>query len=166
MPNSHASDEQQEQAAESRQRDLGAELEQMEERFKRAAADLDNYRKRAARELERLVTERGDAALRDWLEVLDGVDRALRQNPGQPLLEGLRPVLDQMESILARQGVRRIGAPGETFDPTRHEAIEVRETEEAPDRTILDVLRSGYARGDRVLRPAQVVVARAPQPET
>jgi molecular chaperone GrpE len=166
MPNSRASEDQQEQAPDSAERDLNAELAQMEDRFKRAAADLDNYRKRAARELQRLVEERGDAALLEWLEVVDGVDRALAQKPENPLREGLRAVLDQMESIFARQGIRRIGAVGEPFDPTRHEAVEVRDTEEAPDRTIVDVLRSGYARGDRVLRPAQVVVARAPQPQT
>ena len=164
MPNSHASEQQHEQATEPREeRDLQAELAQMEDRFKRALADLDNYRKRSARELERLVAERGDAALADWLEVVDGVERALRQKPENPLYDGLRAVLDHMEATLARQGVHRIGEVGEGFDPTRHEAIEVRETAEVPDRTVVDVLRSGYARGDRVLRPAQVAVARAPQ---
>jgi molecular chaperone GrpE len=159
MPSSHASEEQQHQ-----QDDLSAELERMEDRFKRAVADLDNFRKRSARELDRLVTERGDALLRDWLEVVDGIERALRQQPEGPLQEGLRAVLDQMDAVLERQGVRRFGDVGEPFDPSRHEAIQVVETADAPDRTVLDVARSGYARGDRVLRPAQVVVARAPQP--
>jgi molecular chaperone GrpE len=165
MPSSRASEEQREQPAESTERDLAAELEQMEDRFKRAAADLDNYRKRATRELERLVGERGDAMLRDWLEVVDGLDRALRQKPENPLYDGLRAVLDQVESILERQGVRRIGTPGDPFDPNRHEAVEVRESPDAPANTVLEVLRSGFARGDRVLRPAQVVVARRPKPE-
>jgi molecular chaperone GrpE len=165
MPSSRASEEQREQPAESTERDFAAELEQMEDRFKRAAADLDNYRKRATRELERLVGERGDAMLRDWLEVVDGLDRALRQKPEKPLYDGLRAVLDQVESILERQGVRRIGTPGDPFDPNRHEAVEVRESGDAPANTILEVLRSGFARGDRVLRPAQVVVARRPKPE-
>jgi molecular chaperone GrpE len=142
-----------------------AELAAMEDRYKRALADLDNYRKRAARDLERLVAERRDALLRDWLEVVDGIERALRQQPDTQLYEGLRAVLEQMEGILARQGVQRIGAAGERFDPARHEAIEVRETGDVPDRTVVEVLRSGFAIGDRVLRPAQVVVSRAPQPE-
>jgi molecular chaperone GrpE len=156
MPSSRASEE-------TPERDLTAELAQMEDRFKRALADLDNYRKRAARELERLVEERGDAALREWLEVVDGVERALQQQPENPLYEGLQAVLEHMDSVLARQGVRRIGEAGEPFDPTKHEAVEVRETEEAPDRSVVAVVRSGYARGDRVLRPAEVVVARAPR---
>jgi molecular chaperone GrpE len=160
MPSSHASEEQQQQLHGN---DLAAELERMEDRFKRAVADLDNFRKRSARELERLVTERGDAILRDWLEVVDGVERALRQQPDGPLYEGLRAVLEQMDAILEREGVQRIGERGEPFDPSRHEAIQVIETAEAPDRTVVDVARSGYARGDRVLRPAQVVVARAPE---
>jgi molecular chaperone GrpE len=163
MPSSHASEQQQDQASEATGRDLQAELEQMEDRFKRALADLDNYRKRSARELERLVTERGDAVLRDWLEVVDGVERALQQTPDTPLYDGLRAVLEHMDAVLERHGVRRIGERGEPFDPNRHEAVDVRETDEAADRTVVEVLRSGYARGDRVLRPAQVVVARAPQ---
>jgi molecular chaperone GrpE len=162
MPSSHASEEQQ-QATESAERDLQAELARMEDRFKRAAADLENYRKRSARELERLVAERGDRALLEWLEVVDGVERALRQKPENPLYDGLLAVLEHMDAVLARQGVKRFGEAGEPFDPSLHNAVEVRETDEAPDRTILEVVRSGYARGDRVLRPAEVVVARAPR---
>jgi molecular chaperone GrpE len=126
-------------------------------------ADLDNFRKRSARDLDRRVTERGDAILQDWLEVVDGVERALRQQPEGPLHDGLRAVLDQMESLLERQGVHRIGDAGEPFDPSRHEAIQVVESSDAPDRSVIDVARSGYVRGDRVLRPAQVVVARTPR---
>ena len=165
MPSSRASERPQEPASgtEAAERDLQAELEQMEDRFKRALADLDNYRKRSARELERLVTERGDALLRDWLEVVDGVERALQQTADTPLYDGLRAVLEHMDSVLERHGVRRLGERGEPFDPNRHEAVDVHETDQAPDRTVVEVLRSGYARGDRVLRPAQVVVARAPQ---
>jgi molecular chaperone GrpE len=175
MPSSRASDhpqqrdhapEQPEQPeAQAPERDLNVELAQMEDRFKRAVADLDNYRKRAAREVERLSGERSDRVLLEWLEVIDALDRATAHTAEGPLREGLQAVLEQMESILARQGVRRVGEPGERFDPSRHEAVEVRETDEAPPRTVVAVLRSGFARGDRVLRPAQVVVSRAPQPQ-
>ena len=147
------------------ERDLEAELAQMEDRFKRAAADLDNYRKRVGRDIERLVTERRDVLLREWFEVLDTLDRALAQSPDGPASEALAAVREQMESVLARHDVHRVGAVGEPFDPSRHEAVEVRETGEAPDRTVVAVARSGFARGDHVLRPAQVVVARAPQPQ-
>jgi molecular chaperone GrpE len=153
------------QAEQPRERDLAAELAQMEDRYKRALADLDNFRKRTARDLERVVAERRDAVTLGWLEAVDAVERALRQQPENPLYEGLRAVLDQMESILARQGVQRIGTPGERFDPQRHEAIDMRETDEVPPQTVVDVARSGFATNDRVLRPAQVVVARAPRRE-
>jgi molecular chaperone GrpE len=134
---------------------------QLEDRYKRALADLDNYRKRSVREVDRRVAESREALVRDWLEAVDAVDRALVMEPENPLAEGLRMVLEQMEAILARQGVQRIGARGEQFDPERHEAVGVRETDEAPDRTVLDVARSGYAIGDRVVRPAEVIVSRS-----
>ena len=167
MPSSRASDATEERtdapedpgAAEQRGPDAAAlseELARAEDRHKRALADLDNYRKRSARE----------GVIRDWLDVVDSVERALRMEPEAPLFEGLRAVLEQIEGVLARQGVERIGAVGERFDPERHEAISVQETDEVDDRTILQVARSGFAIGDRVLRPAQVVVSRRRQAET
>ena len=136
---------------------LSDELAASEERYKRALADLDNYRKRTARDLERHRIEIRDELSRDWLEVIDSVERALRTAPED---EGLRAILEHMEGVLARLGVRRVGAVGERFDPEHHEAISV------DDRTVLEVARSGFAIGDRVLRPAQVVVSRRPQAET
>ena len=176
MPSSHASEgtEQRADAQQGREQPeqngpdtaaLTAELARAEERHKRALADLDNYRKRAAREVERHGVELREALVRDWLEVVDSVERALRIEPTNPLYEGMRAVLDQIEAVLARQGVRRIGAAGEPFDPERHEAISVRETDEVDERTVLEVARSGFAIGDRVLRPAQVVVSRRRQAE-
>jgi molecular chaperone GrpE len=134
----------------------GAARQSDDERYLRARADLDNYRKRAAQEVERRVAEGAERMLLDWIEAVDSVDRALAMQPS----DGLGSVRDQMEAILARQGVERVGAAGEHFDPELHEAISVRESDEVPDRTVLDVARSGYRRGERVLRPAQVVVSR------
>jgi molecular chaperone GrpE len=145
----------------------GAELARMQDRYKRALADLDNYRKRSTREVERRLAERTEALLRDWLDVVDSVERALRMEHGEtPSFQGLRAVLDQMEAILARHGAVRIGEAGERFDPERHEAIAVRASDEVPDQTVLEVARSGWAVHDRVLRPAQVVVSRREQRET
>jgi molecular chaperone GrpE len=169
MPNSRASEhtgqlEQEQDAVTANgepERDLGAELAQMEDRYKRALADLDNYRKRTAREADRRVLESTEAQLRQWLEVVDSLERALFMQPDDPVVEGLRAVLAQMEAVLARQGVTRIGAAGERFDPERHEAVGVRETDEVPDRTVVEVARSGFEHDSRVLRPAEVVVSRA-----
>jgi hypothetical protein len=77
----------------------------------------------------------------------------------------VRAVLEQMEAILRRQGVSRLGAAGEPFDPELHEAVAVQPSDELPDRAIVEIARSGFALGDRVVRPAQVVVARATRGE-
>jgi molecular chaperone GrpE len=143
--------------------ELAAELERIEDRYKRALADLDNYRKRAARDIETRVMAAQEAIIGDWLDVVDSVERAMQMEANQPCREGLGAVLEQMNSVLAREGVHRTGAPGERFDPERHEAIAVQDSTQAPDQTILAVQRSGFALRDRVIRPAQVVVARPPQ---
>jgi molecular chaperone GrpE len=143
--------------------ELTDQLAQTEDRYKRALADLDNYRKRSIREIDRRVAEDREAVLRDWLDAYDSVERAVRMEPENPLFDGLRAVLEQMEAILARQGVTRMGDTGEPFDPERHQAVGVRETEEVPDRTVVEVVRPGFALGDRILRPADVVVSQAPR---
>jgi len=137
--------------------DLAARNAELQDRHLRALADLENYRKRSARETERRVAEERERLLRDWLEAVDSVERALRMTPDA---EGLQAVLEQMEAILARQGVARAGAPGDPFDPERHEAIGVVGGEGAQP-TIADVARSGFTISDRVLRPAQVFVTRS-----
>jgi molecular chaperone GrpE len=140
--------------------ELRERCERLDDRYRRALADLDNYRKRVARDVERRVAESRDALIVDWLDAVDSVERAVKAEPENPLFHGLRAVLEQMEAILERQGVRRIGERGEQFDPERHEAVGVVRTDELPDNAVADVARSGYVRGDHVLRPAQVLVAR------
>jgi molecular chaperone GrpE len=155
--------DQEQQPEEGRASELEELREQnarLEDRYKRALADLDNYRKRSARDLERRIDESREAVIRDWLDVVDSIDRALRIEPENPAAEGLRQVLEQMEGILAREGVQRTGRTGDRFDPERHEAVGIHHTDEVPDQTIADVARSGYTIGDRVLRPAEVIVAR------
>jgi molecular chaperone GrpE len=142
-------------------RDLTAELAALEDRYKRALADLDNYRKRSRRDVERRAYEQREAVLRDWLEVADSIERAITMapDPDNPLYQGLTAVLDQIEEVMRRQGVRRVGAAGEPFDPERHEAVAVDRTADLPNRTVVELVRPGYALGDRILRPAQVIVA-------
>ena len=136
--------------------ELEARNAELEDRHLRARADLENYRKRSARDLERRTAEAREAMLLDWLQAVDSVERALRMSPEA---EGLRAVLEQMEAILARYGVARAGSPGEPFDPERHEAIGVADGD-AERPTIAGVARSGYTIDGRVLRPAQVIVTR------
>jgi molecular chaperone GrpE len=141
--------------------ELEAEVARLDDRLKRARADLDNYRKRTARDVARLVAERTDALIGDWLEVADSVDRALAMDSDGG--DGLRAVRDQIEATLARQGVERAGEVGDVFDPERHEAVDVRPTADVPDRTVVEVIRPGYVRDGRVLRPALVAVAQRPR---
>jgi molecular chaperone GrpE len=144
-----------EQQSQPTSQELEARCEELEDRYKRALADLDNYRKRVARDVRQRLQEGTDALVRDWLELVDSVDRAMRSDGA-----GFQPLRDQIAAILQREGIARVGAEGEQFDPDRHEAVAVRETNDVPDRTVVEVARSGFARGGRVLRPAQVVVSR------
>jgi molecular chaperone GrpE len=143
--------------------ELEAEVARLDDRYKRARADLDNYRKRTAKEVERRITEGTDALLGDWLEVADSVERALTMEAGGAASDGLRAVREQIEATLGRQQVARLGAVGEPFDPDRHEAVAVRPATDHPDGAIVEVIRSGYARDGRVLRPALVAVAQRPR---
>lgn len=138
---------------------LREELARTQDRHRRALADLDNYRKRVEREGDRRAAKASRALLREWLEAVDSVERALRMEPGDP---GLTAVLEQMEAILARHGVRRLDVVGTHFDPERDEAVAAQPTPDMPDQTVLEVARSGFALNDEILRPAQVVVAQRP----
>jgi molecular chaperone GrpE len=150
------------------EQELRAELEQTraqladaEDRYLRARADLDNYRKRTERELERRVTEQSDALLRSWLEVVDSVEHALAfGDDDRAVADGLRAVYEQLETLLARYGATPTGAIGEQFDPELHEAFAVVARPDSAPGTIADIARRGYSVGGRVIRPAQVAVAR------
>lgn len=141
---------------------LNDELARIEDRYRRALADLDNYRKRASREVERRTAEVRESMTIDWLDVVDSVERAIQMEPEGPCREGLQAVMQQMDSVLQRHGVTRTGAPGEAFDPERHNAVATQAAGGTLPHTVVEVPRSGFALGDRVIRPAQVVVARAP----
>jgi molecular chaperone GrpE len=157
---SAADDAQQTPTAAAEVAALREELARAQDRHRRALADLDNYRKRVEREGDRRADEAQRVLLREWLEAVDSVERALRMEPGDP---GLTAVLEQMEAILARHGVLRQDAVGTRFDPELHEAIAVQPATDVPDQTVLEVARSGFGLGDgEILRPAQVVVARRP----
>ena len=163
MPSSHETEQEQQP---SRAPSEDERYAQLEDRYLRALADLDNFRKRSARDGERRIADVTDGLLRSWLEVVDSVERALQLTADERAAADLRAVHDQVQAILDRHGVTRIGAAGEPFDPGVHEAVGVHPTDEVPDRAIVDVAQPGYAVGDRIVRPAQVIVARRPQPET
>jgi molecular chaperone GrpE len=131
--------------------------------LKRLAADFENYRKRAAREQAGLVTRANERLVKELLPVLDDLGRALvaaDEHEEAKLAEGVQLVHRQLSALLEREGLAEIETNGR-FDPHVHEAL-LSQPSEQDEGTVLEVVQKGYRLGDRVLRPARVVVAAAP----
>jgi len=148
-----------------------AEAEALRDQYladlKRVAADFDNYRKRAQREREALVTRAHAGLVEAILPVLDDLGRALEAaglHEEAKLEDGVRLVHRQLSDVLAREGLQEIPTDV-AFDPHVHEALAAIPSS-AEEGTILEVVQRGYLLGDRVLRPARVVVAAASAPES
>jgi molecular chaperone GrpE len=127
---------------------------------KRVAAEFDNYRKRAARDQQSLVTRAHERLVKELLPVLDDLERALEaaaEHEEAKLEEGVRLVERQLRAVLEREGLVEIETDG-TFDPHVHEAL-LTQPSKAQDGSILQVIQKGYRLGDRVVRPARVVIS-------
>jgi molecular chaperone GrpE len=144
--------------------ELALESAQLHDRLLRTAAELDNYRKRALREIEDATRNGRDTILRELLPVFDNVERAIAHAPttDDPLARGVRLIDEQLLGALRKFGIARFTAAGEAFDPARHEAIEQVQVPELAPGTVARVFASGYADGLRLLRPALVAVAALP----
>ncbi len=130
--------------------------------WKRTAADFDNFRKRALREREEYVTLANERLVKELLPILDDLERALvaaAEHEEAVLEEGVRLVFRSLAGLLERQGLEEIDAAG-MFDPHVHEAL-LSQPSEAEEGSVIDVVQKGYKLGDRVVRPARVVVAAA-----
>lgn len=133
------------------------------DKYVRAVADLENYRRRAKRDLDDARAESRTRVLKEMLPVVDNLERAVAhgaEGDGNAVLEGVRLVLRQFTTALERCEVTAVEAEGKAFDPNLHEAIGQQESD-APPGSIVSVLQKGYRLTDRLLRPALVVVARA-----
>lgn len=138
-------------------------LKEAHDRMLRAAADLENYKKRAQREKEELQKFGNEKLLKDLLPVLDNLDRALAAAPaGDPLTKGVELVRATFEQVLGRYGVKGFSAMGQTFDPAQHEALLQVPTAEKPAGTVVVEHARGFTLHDRLARPALVGVAVAP----
>jgi molecular chaperone GrpE len=142
--------------------ELEEQVADTEDRWRRALADLDNLRKRVIRDVERVRGDERARAAGEWLPVLDNLERALEHAETDPasIVEGLKVIRDQAQDVLARLGFARRDDAGAMFDPARHEAVAVLAQQDAPEGTVLHVLRPAYGDGERQLRPALVVVAK------
>jgi molecular chaperone GrpE len=136
------------------------EEQEVDDRLLRLAADFENYKKRAARERQEYVAFANERLLKELLPILDDLERALdaaEQHEEAQLEDGVRLVYRALASLLERQGVQQIPTDGK-FDPHVHEAL-LSQPAAADEGSILEVVQKGYRLGDRVLRPARVVVA-------
>jgi molecular chaperone GrpE len=154
--------------------DLRASLEAKEkeaaenyDRYLRAMAELDNYRKRAARDKEDAIKYGNEKLIKDILPILDSLDRALRQasemsarNNFEAFQQGLELIHTQILGCLERHGVVKIAAKGEEFDPDKHQALMQVETPEMEGNRVVDEYESGYTLHGRLLRPSKVSVSK------
>lgn len=126
----------------------------------RTQADFENYRKRVAKEVA-LAQQRGVAKLaRELLPALDNLDRALQSaTEGDPLLDGVKLVRDELHGALARLGIESFSPQGERFDPAHHEAVAQQPVDGARSGDVAEVFQPGYRMGSEVIRPARVLVA-------
>jgi molecular chaperone GrpE len=129
--------------------------------LQRLQADYANYRKRAARDQERLVAHAHERLIRELLPILDDLERTLEaaeRHEEAALVEGVRLVERSLRKALEKEGLVEIATDG-GFDPHVHEAMLTQPKEGAEPGSVLDVLQRGYRLGDKVVRPARVIVA-------
>lgn len=142
------------------------EVEELRDRLLRALAETDNVRRRAQREREESARYAGEALLRDIIPILDNVDRALdaARSAGDTgrVVDGIELIRREFLKVLERHGVTRYSALGARFDPNQHEAIaRIVSVDTEPDTVVAETV-PGYSLRGRVIRPAQVAVAAAP----
>ena len=144
-------------------RETQEKLRAEHDRCLRVAADLENYKKRAAREREEVQRFGNEKLLKDLLPVLDGLDRALAAAAADdPLRDGVKLVRATLEQTFARHGVVGFSAMGEKFDPARHEALLQVPTRDQPPGTVVLEHARGFKLNDRLVRPAMVGVSVEP----
>ena len=143
-----------------------AERDQYKDKWARAMADLDNFRKRVYRELDDERKYQSVPMLKSLLPVFDGLDRAVfaaaQSKNFDDLLNGVQLTIKQLETALTGHGAKPILAQGEPFDPNLHEAISQAPSADRPPMTVLHDVERGYMLHDRVIRPSKVIVAIAP----
>ncbi len=140
------------------------EAKETYDRLLRVSADFENYKKRAAREMEDYRKFANQSLLKEMLSVVDNLELAINssndgEKPDQSLIEGLNLTLNEILKVFERFNVKPIEARGKNFDPAFHEAVMREETDDYPENTVISEFQKGYLIHDRLLRPAMVVVA-------
>ena len=139
------------------------------EKYLRSVAELENYKKFAARERSDLIRYNNENIIRDILPILDGLDRALdlagTSKDVNAFMDGVRMIQEQLFNCLEKYGVRKIEAAGREFDPNIHEALLQVESDEHEDNHVVTEFEKGYLLNDRLLKPAKVSVSKRPSGE-
>lgn len=142
------------------------EKQKIQEQYLRTLAEMDNLRKRTAREKEDMGKFANESILRDMLPVIDNLERAIehvdKSQNADGLLEGVQMTLTQFTQVLKRFGVEPIESIGKPFDPNFHQAMGQLESQEYPVNTVVAEMQKGYQLNERLLRPAFVMLAKAP----
>jgi molecular chaperone GrpE len=152
------------QAVEADFEKLLADAEQQKEEYlelaRRTKADFENFRKRAASDVQAAQARGKVAVAREVIDAVDNLERALEAaDDGAALREGVEMVLSGLRETLKRHGIEVVDPKGEKFDPNQHEALSTMPVEGAESGTVVEVMQKGYALGDQLVRPARVVVS-------
>ena len=135
----------------------------------RNQAELDNYRKRMAREKSDAIKFANASLLSELLTVIDsfqmGLSAAINEDPDSIISKGMEMVQKQLEEFLTSQGAVLISSVGQEFDPNIHEAISQESSDEVPSGHVISEIRKGFTLNDRLLRAANVIVSKGPQAE-
>lgn len=146
--------------------DLKRQLAEKQDRLLRAVAEVDNVKRRTQRERDDYIRYANESLVRDLVPILDNFDRALEAaratREATKVVEGIALIQRELLKVLERTGVTRFSALGERFDPNRHEATGSMVSVNEPPGTVVAEIAPGYALNGRLLRPAQVIVAAAP----
>ena len=147
--------------------EISADLKRLKDQLLRTAADFDNFRKRSRREVADAAERGKEMMLKELLPVFDNLERATVHSGNatnlEAFVEGIEMVMKQFAESLSRAGIERVPSVGAPFDPAVHEAIQHLPTNDHPPGTVTAEVQGGYRLGDRLIRAALVVVAKAPE---
>jgi molecular chaperone GrpE len=147
---------------------LEKEGKETHDRLLRVSAEFENYKKRAAREMNDFRKFANESLVKAMLPVIDNLDRAIESSNNEKhadssVVEGVNMTLKEIFKVLEQFGVKRFDSIGDTFDPGLHQAVMQEETEGKDENTVVKELQKGYMIHDRLLRPAMVVVSKKPE---
>lgn len=142
------------------------ETEEMKQRYLRSVADLENFRKRIAREKQDIIRSAAAGVIEELLPVIDnlklGLEAADRHHEAKDVTHGFRMVYEQLKQVLAQQGLEELVPDGEVFNPNLHDCIAHQPSAEVPEDTVISTVRSGFRLNERLLRAANVIVSSGP----